>query len=646
MLTAPHPASSASFHSGQQKTTPEALFAHKDNADLYWQALVYVAHGNKEDALQIVECIRTNKQISVAAPWRHDHPENIEDFFDKLFLDGIMDDPQLLSSLGLFESIGINEHNAHLTNASLEATQHRMAKARGHLLSLQRYNRNALSSDQALSHTLFLWKLNHTIAGEQFLFNHYTMSQLDGVLIGLTFLFTVFHRVESSGDAYLYIERLKKIPEQLRQTHALLTAQESQGIVPPRFTLEKVIATLQLSMPDDCKNTLLYSHLAQRIAPLNLPDQESILEQAVHVIKHDVYPAYQHLKDYFVQQLERTHTNHGVWALPDGDAYYAYMLKHHTTTDLSPQEIYALGLEEVAAIHTQMRALLVLEGITDTDKSIGQLLQEFSKKPEFYYPDTDAGRAHCLADYTTILERSRKELGHLFDLKPSAGVLIQRVPEHEQDGAPFAYYLAPSIDGSRPGVFFANLRTMTEAHKYSMETLTIHEAEPGHHFQLTLQGEMPLPMQRKIDGYNAYIEGWALYAEKLAYEHGFYSSPASTIGHFQDELLRAARLVIDTGIHYKRWTREQAVAYMQEATGYPYETAVSEVERYFVLPGQACSYKIGQLKILELRQRAKDLLGSKFDIKQFHNVVLSTGAVPLTVLEDVVMTYIRETLTK
>jgi uncharacterized protein (DUF885 family) len=328
-------------------------------------------------------------------------------------------------------------------------------------------------------------------------------------------------------------------------------------------------------MPKNSKDNIFYTHLAQRIAPLNLTNSENILQQAQHVIQQDVYPAYQLLKDYFIELLANTHTNHGVWALPDGNAYYAYMLKHHTTTELSAEEIHALGLREVATIHAQMRRLLEQEDVTDTEKSIGQLLQEFSKNPAFYYPNTDAGRAQSLADYGTILERSRKELSHLFDLKPSAGVLIQRVPEHEEEGAPFAYYLPPSI-----------------------------------------------------------------------YEHNFYSSPSAKIGHFQDELLRAARLVIDTGIHYKRWTCEQAVAYMQEATGYPYETAASEVERYFVLPGQACSYKIGQLKILELRQRAKDQLGSKFDIKQFHNVVLNTGAVPLTVLENVVMTYIRETLTK
>ncbi|HSW73680.1 MAG TPA: DUF885 domain-containing protein, partial [Candidatus Limnocylindria bacterium] len=296
-----------------------------------------------------------------------------------------------------------------------------------------------------------------------------------------------------------------------------------------------------------------------------------------------------------------------------------------------------------ASIQAVMAAIFSTIGISTQDKSVGVLMQELSQDPQFYYPNTAAGRQECLTDYQTILERSRKELAHLFDLKPKMSVKIQQVPAHEELGKPMAYYFRPSMDGSRPGIFFANLRNMAEVPTYGMETLTIHEAEPGHHFQIALQQEMPLPIIRKITTYTAYAEGWALYTEKLAYEHGFYSSPYAQLGHLQDELLRAARLVIDTGIHHKRWSREQAIEYMKDVTGYHHDSAVTEVERYFVLPGQACAYKVGQLKILELRQRAKVALGDRFNIKEFHNVILKTATVPLTILESVIDEYIQKT---
>lgn len=320
------------------------------------------------------------------------------------------------------------------------------------------------------------------------------------------------------------------------------------------------------------------------------------------------------------------------------------MLRHHTTTNLTADEIHALGLQEVNLIQKEMRLLFAAIGATDTNQNIGALMRELSQNPAFYYPENEEGRRQSVADFEEILTRSRTELAHLFDNTPTRALTIKEVPLHEQESNPSAYYCSPSLDGSRPGIFFINLRAMAEIPKYTMETLAIHEGEPGHHFQLALQAEIDIPLLRKIGSYTAYVEGWALYAEKLAWEQGFYSSPYAKLGHLQDELLRAVRLVIDTGIHHKRWTREQAIAYMEQETGYHHDTAVTEVERYFVWPGQACSYKIGQLKILELRQRAKDALGEKFDIREFHNVLLKIGAVPLLILEEQINIYINSKL--
>ena len=353
------------------------------------------------------------------------------------------------------------------------------------------------------------------------------------------------------------------------------------------------------------------------------------------IIKKDIYPAYKKLQEY-LKELRKSATNNGAWALPNGNEYYEYKLKGETSTNLSANQIHELGLQEVEKIQTKMKKLLKKENFNP---------EELLKDPRYYYPQSQEARKECLAEYAAILERSRKSFSHLFDIKPQAPVEIKAVPKYEEeDTLSFPYYLEPSIDGSRPGLFFVNLGYLHEIPKFDMETLTIHESEPGHHFQIALQMESDIPVLRKLGIHNAYAEGWALYTERLALEEKFYSSPITEYRHLTYDLLRAVRLVVDTGIHKKKWSRKQAIEYIQKTTGLPKGTVISEVERYFVWPGQACSYKIGQLKILELRQRAKDKLGNKFDIREFHNIILKIGATPLKVLEEVVDEYIQEKL--
>lgn len=566
---------------------------------------------------------------------------NIDIFFDKLFQVYTAHDPQILTEIGLLESKGVKEHNAHLTDISPKALMQDLERKKAYLKELNSYSIDTLTDAQKISYQVFFWKLNHEVRGEKFLFHKYQIHQLGGILRDLNATLTQFHILENLEDIENYINRLTKIEIQINQAIELLEFQRSKGIVVPNFTLEKVTRVIAKFMPDNLEENVFYDYLAKNLASINIDGKEAVLAQVKSILKNSVYPAYESLKKYFENLSLNYKYNHGVWALPNGDEYYSYMLKHHTTTNLSAQEIYNIGLQEVDSIQKAMRSIFVSLGI-DSQKSIGVLMQELAKNSEFYYPNTQAGRQQCMSGYQSILDRSRKELAHLFDLKPKAILKIQAVPEHEQEGMPGAYYFSPSLDGKRAGIFFVNLRNMTELPKYGMETLTIHEAEPGHHFQLAIQAETDMPLLRKIGSYNAHAEGWALYTEKLAYENNFYSSPYAQLGHFQDELLRAVRLVLDTGIHYKRWSREQAIEYMQKNTGYHYDSVVTEVERYFVLPGQACSYKIGQLKILELRQKAKDALGEKFDIKEFHNIILKIAAVPLTVLEENIDNYITK----
>jgi uncharacterized protein (DUF885 family) len=361
---------------------------------------------------------------------------------------------------------------------------------------------------------------------------------------------------------------------------------------------------------------------------------EKVLKEARQILEKNVHPAYQMLHKYLSEYLTHLEREDGVWSLPNGDAYYAYMLKCHTTLDLSAKEIHEMGIKEVARIEKEIGALLKLEGLWKSELSIGAHLQQLGKNPKYFYPNTDEGRQECLKEFEMILARSREKLGPLFSLKPKSAVNIEAVPSYEANGAPAAYYMSPSVDGSRPGTFFVNLRDLNAVPIYRMETLAVHEGEPGHHFERSLAMESDTHILRKLATNAAYCEGWALYCEKLAYEQGFYSTSVSKIGHLQDELLRAARLVVDTGIHWKRWTREEAIDYLGKVTGMHSLDVISEIERYFVMPGQACSYKIGQLKILEMRKEAKERLGDQFDLREFHSDILKRGVLPLSMLDQ------------
>lgn len=578
--------------------------------------------------------------LDVGAYWKAwtqmRHPrEGIDRYFDDLFFSLMIDDPQAISWSGAFDALPLKEHNAYLTDVSPKALLNRFGVIKSSLAKLQTFPIDSLSEEEKTSVQVIQWDLEHQVKGDKYLFHTYVVNQMWCLLHHLTLLFTQHHKLENSEDVDNYIARLGKIPEQIDQTIEMMERQKKIGVAPPAFALEKVVMMIQKATPSLVFNHPFYLRLKEG------PSDEKQLGKAAKILEKKVYPAYKKLAEYC--QKFPTKGNRGVWSLPDGDNYYAYILKTHTTTDLTPDEIHLLGQKEVERIQRQMRNILAAVGMADEAKEVGELMSELAKDPQFYFPDTAEGRAQCLELFEKILARSRTELYPLFDLKPKADVKVAPVPEHETDGAPGAYYCSPSLDGSRPGVFFANLDNMEALPRFHMETLAIHEGEPGHHFQISLQQDMDIPMLRKFSSqFTAYVEGWALYTEKLAFEQGFYSSPYSELGHLQDELFRAARLVVDTGIHHKRWTREEAIDYMRKTTGEHLARLTSEVERYFVCPGQACAYKIGQLKILALRAKAKEALGAAFDIKQFHNAILQLGAAPLAVLESKIDEYIEK----
>ena len=344
----------------------------------------------------------------------------------------------------------------------------------------------------------------------------------------------------------------------------------------------------------------------------------------------------------FYKISPKTTSDDGVWKLPGGDAYYAYQLRQNTTTTLKPDEVHELGLREVARIENEMHT--ILDGNGFLGQPSGEAMDKLAKDARFLYPNDDKGRADALAEYTRLItqatEHSSKEL---FPTAPHAKIEVRRIPEFKEATAPGAYYDAPAMDGTRPGIFFANLRDMNEVPKWSMPTLAYHEGVPGHHWQISTAEELKdLPQFRKVIPFTAYAEGWALYCEWLAKQAGWHDNdPFGDLGRLRDELFRAVRLVVDTGIHAKRWTREQAIVYMREKTGMDEKEVKSEIERYIVAPGRACAYKVGMLKIQELRARAEKELGDKFDQREFHETVLKNGALPLEIIEEQVNDYIQ-----
>jgi uncharacterized protein (DUF885 family) len=333
-----------------------------------------------------------------------------------------------------------------------------------------------------------------------------------------------------------------------------------------------------------------------------------------------------------------------VWKLPNGDEYYRWILRLQTTTEMTPEAIHALGLSEVARIESEIRDILAEQGYRGA--SVAELMKALGKEKRFLYPDTDAGRKQILTDYAAILRDVEGRLADTFGLMPGQRLEVRRVPVFKEKTSGGAYYESPALDGSRPGIFYANLRSLEEVPKFAMRTLAFHEGMPGHHFQMTIAQEVKgLPTFRRVYPFTAYAEGWAMYAERLAWEIGLDPDPFSNLGRLQSEMFRSVRLVVDTGLHCRRWTREQAIAYMLSRTGLPESEVVAEVERYLVEPGQACSYKVGMVRMLELRDRARRELGAAFDLKDFHDAVLRDGSVPLDVLEEIVDDYIARART-
>ena len=565
-------------------------------------------------------------------------PFSIDWFFDKVFVEFAWNKPQLLSSLG------VDFFNDELNDSSPEAEEKDIALLKKDYEQLLEYDRDSLSDQQKLSYDILAFYLQDEIKGLEYRYHGYEMTQRGGAYQGIINFMSSVHDIEDKGDAEDYLSRVSQIGTLFDHSIDSVKKQQSMGVVPPAFVITKILENLHNIRDPDVVDSPLAKDFFEKVDALEGLDDDSkgmLKAQMITHMEQIVNPAYDRLLETF-ENLQDVATNDaGIWKLPDGDKYYQYRIKSMTTTDYTAEELHKLGLEEVDRIVSEMGSILASEGYVG--KSVGEFMQDLNKEERFLYPDTDEAREQILEEYRRIITEADARMDEMFDVRPKSAVEVRRVPTYREKTAAGGSYQAPSPDGERPGIFYANLYDIKATPKYSMRTLAYHEAVPGHHFQIAIKTELEgLPMFRNFIGFTSYSEGWALYAERLAWEYGFHEDPYDNLGRLQDELLRAVRLVVDTGIHHKRWSREQAIDYMASTTGMAQSNVVSEIERYIVWPGQALAYKVGMLKIMELREKAKRELGDRYDIRKFHNVVLKNGAVPLTILEELVEDYIAQ----
>lgn len=572
-------------------------------------------------------------------------PFFINNYFNRAFIQFIWDKPEVLTNLGVLEQLGINGHNAEWNDDS-EAASDRDYEALLEVMdTIAKYDENKLTKDELLSVEVLKQLLGNPEQDRLYRYHNYPVNQLFGLQNAIPRFLDTFHRVNTPEDAEHYISRLSKIGIKMQQNMEGILIREEKGVIPPTFVIDKSVAIMQEFVNQPPEENVLYISFEGKLTDIDeISDEErqAFLESAKMEIENVVYPAYQSYIDYFTSLRVKSNDDAGVWKLPDGKAYYDYLLRRYTTTEMTADEVHATGLAEVARIQAEMLDIFAAEGY-DTSLGVKALFDSLAEEERFYYPDTDEGRAQILEDYSAIIDEIDIGMSEAFSIKPKADIVVKRVPEFSEKTAPGAYYNGPSRDGSRPGTFYANLYDIKATPKYGMRTLAYHEGIPGHHFQIAIKTELQgIPEFRKEAHFTSYSEGWGLYAEQLAWEMGFQSNPYDNLGRLQAELFRAVRLVVDTGIHAKRWTREEAIDYMLANTGMVESDVIVEIERYIVMPGQATAYKVGMMELLRLRSEAQQALGDKFDIRDFHNVILQDGALPLTALRELVIEYIAE----
>jgi uncharacterized protein (DUF885 family) len=571
-------------------------------------------------------------------------------FFERAFEERVAASPEFAAQLGQRLRYGEwTPLTAAERTASLERTRRQLTELG------RETDRTALSPQGRLSHDIFVTSAKRSIAGAEWQYHGYLFDQMNGLQSRIPAFLINTHRVETVADAEAYVARLRGVAERVDQAIAMATESERRGILPPKFVFPYVAADARnvitgapfgadagetAAAPGTAADSPLWTDFKAKVGALQADAavRVSLLAAGEAALRGSVEPAYRRIIAYAEAAERRAGTDDGVWRLPDGARYYDHLLAGYTTTSMTAEEIHAVGLAEVARIEGEMRAIMQKVGFKG---SLPEFFEAVRTDPRFYYPDTPEGRAAYLAEATRVIDDMRERLPQLFRTLPKAPMVVKAVEPFRERSAGKAFYQSPSADGKRPGVYYANLYRMADMPKYELPALAYHEGIPGHHMQLAIAGELEeLPRFRRFGGFTAYSEGWGLYTERLPRELGLYADPYEDFGRLTMEMTRAVRLVVDTGLHAKRWTREQVIRYHLEKLPMTRDAATKATERYIVMPGQATAYTVGMLKIVALRETAKATLGARFDIRDFHDVVLRSGALPLDLLEQQVDAWI------
>ena len=553
--------------------------------------------------------------------------------FDDMYMEHVMRSPNWQSFLGIKDNqdkwSDINDAEAI---ASAELSKQQLDKV------VAEINPQHLDEQTQLSYRLFLERWQDSIDDLQWRDHGYPITQMRGTHTSVATMLINQHPIASLDDAQDYIARLNAIPNLFGQLEEILLKRADKGVIAPKFTWPEMIEASQNIITgapfDNGEASTIWADFSKKVTAMDTDEEtrQQLMSEAKQALIEQVKPAYDKLIGTMQNLYARSTTDDGVWKLPNGEAYYQHRLESITTTKLTAQEIHDIGLSEVARIHDEMREIMQKVGF---EGNLQEFFEFMRVDPQFYYPETEEGRQRYLDEATALIDNMKTRLDELFYTKPKAELVVKAVEPFREQSAGKAFYQRPAPDGSRPGMYYANLYKMSSMPTYQMEALAYHEGIPGHHMQLAISQELDgLPRFRRFGSATAYTEGWGLYSEFIPKEMGLYEDPYSDFGRLAMELWRACRLVVDTGIHQLRWTRQEAIDYLVENTPNPVDDLEKAIGRYIVWPGQATAYKIGMLKIIELREKARTALGDKFDLRGYHDVILRNGPLPLNMLEE------------
>ena len=565
--------------------------------------------------------------------------ERLTAFFAASFEESLARSPMRKSYLGIRD-----EDYGKWNDASDAYARETNEMTRRQLETLEAFDFEALDADAQLSYRLFATIGQRSLKQFQYRFHNYPVNQMFGWHSQIPSFLINIHRIDSLGDAEDYISRLRGVRALMDQVLEGMETRQEMGIVPPKFVFPLVLGGARNVIADapfmEGEDGTLLNDFKGKVEKLDLEDEvkTKLVEDASAALLTSVGPAFEALIAFLETQEKIANDDAGVWKFPEGEAYYAGQLANYTTTELTADEIHQLGLDNVARIHGEMQAIMTEVGF---EGNLQEFFTHMRDGDQYHYGDTDEGRNAYLEDARALIDAMRLRLPDYFGLLPKADLVVKRVEAFREQAAGGAFYQSPALDGSRPGTYYVNLKNMADRPRYGMESLAYHEGLPGHHMQLAIAQELQgVPKFQRMARFTAYTEGWGLYSEYLGRDMGFYQDPYSNFGRLAAELWRACRLVVDTGLHSKRWTREEAIAYLLENTPAVSSGATDAINRYIVFAGQATAYLIGKIKILELRETAKDQLGDAFDVRAFHDEVLRRGPLPLNILEEEIENWI------